>query len=185
MANAPGARALIENAPVHGDVMVPSLASVKSDKPEFYAAGCFAQREEDKATGLRFGSLEGHFRMALVGNSHAGQWFPALMAVARQRGWRLTVYTKPSCAFVPIMLGKKHPYEECYRWGRRPPGKALRNASRSRDRGSQHSGGRIWLTLTRPIALGASHWRSGSFWATLGKRWNTSGGHSRYADHAV
>ncbi len=116
-ANTPGARALIENVPVHGDVMVPSLASVKWDKPEFYAAGCFAQREEDKATGCEFGSPGGRFRVALVGDSHAGQWFPALNAVAHQRGWRLTVYTKPSCAFVPIMLGKKRPYEECYRWG--------------------------------------------------------------------
>jgi peptidoglycan/LPS O-acetylase OafA/YrhL len=117
MANAPGARALIENAPVHGDVVVPSLASVKWDKPKFYAAGCFAEREEVKATGCEFGSPGGRFRIALIGDSHAGQWFPALNAVAHQRGWGLTVYAKPSCAFVPIMLGKKRPYEECYRWG--------------------------------------------------------------------
>ena len=114
MANAPVA---IENVPNRGDAVLPSLASVKYDKPEFYAAGCHTQREVDKATGCEFGSPNGHFRIALVGDSHAGQWFPALNAVARQRGWKLTVYTKASCGFVPIMLGKKKPYEECYRWG--------------------------------------------------------------------
>ena len=114
MANGPAA---IENVPIHGDAVLPSLASVKNDKPEFYAAGCHTQREEEKATGCEFGSPDGHFRVALVGDSHAGQWFPALNAIARQRGWKLTVYTKASCAFVPIMLGKKNPYEECYRWG--------------------------------------------------------------------
>jgi peptidoglycan/LPS O-acetylase OafA/YrhL len=118
MANTPGARALIDNDPVHGDVMVPSLASVKNDRPEIYAAGCHAQRKVDKAIGCEFGSPDGHFRIALVGDSHAGQWFPALNIVARQRGWRLTVYTKSACPFVPIMLREKErPYEECYRWG--------------------------------------------------------------------
>ena len=184
MANAPGARALIENAPVHGDVMVPSLASVKWDKPKFYAAGCFAEREEVKATGCEFGSPGGRFRIALIGDSHAGQWFPALNAVAHQRGWRLTVYTKPSCAFVPIMLGKKRPYEECYRWGQdlleklnatRPDLVIVSHSVREVAYGSSNRADSV-----RRIALALRE-----LWAGLGETWNTSGGHSRHADHAV
>jgi len=169
MANAPGARALSENAPVHGDVMVPSLASVKWDKPKFYAAGCFAEREEVKATGCEFGSPGGRFRIALIGDSHAGQWFPALDAVAHKRGWRLTVYTKPSCAFVPIMLGKKRPYEECYRWGQdlleqlnatRPDLVIVSHSFREVAYGSSNKADSV-----RRIALALRE-----LWAALGKR---------------
>ena len=55
----------------------------------------------------------------LFGDSHAGAWFPAVEAVARQRGWRLVVVTKSACsaASVRIIQDKLHrPYDECVRW---------------------------------------------------------------------
>ncbi len=36
--------------------------------------------------------------MALVGNSHAGQWLPALQVLARKHGWRIQTYLASQCA---------------------------------------------------------------------------------------
>ena len=52
---------LIENAPIHGDVMVPSLASVKKDKREFYAAGCFTSEKRSRRPGANLARPEGAF----------------------------------------------------------------------------------------------------------------------------
>jgi hypothetical protein len=35
--------------------------------------------------------------IALIGNSHAGHWLPALQAVAEQRGWRITTFLASEC----------------------------------------------------------------------------------------
>src|SRR6185437_1815911 len=118
---------------------------------------------------LRIWLARGALSLALIGDSHAGQWFPALDAVAHKRGWRLTVYTKPSCAFVPIMLGKKRPYEECYRWGQdlleqlnatRPDLVIVSHSFREVAYGSSNKADSV-----RRIALALRE-----LWAALGKR---------------
>lgn len=38
-------------------------------------------------------------RVALVGDSHANQWMPALSRIAQDRGWRLVTYVKSGCAY--------------------------------------------------------------------------------------
>lgn len=43
-------------------------------------------------------------RVALVGNSHAGHWFPPLEAVAAERGWELTTYVASVCYPVDVPL---------------------------------------------------------------------------------
>ena len=57
--------------------------------------------------------------MALVGDSHAAQWFPALEVLAQRHDWRLVVYTKISCRFVDLPIASrelKREYTECERW---------------------------------------------------------------------
>ena len=34
-----------------------------------------------------------------MGDSHAAQWFPAVRAIAKERGWDLTVYYKGGCPY--------------------------------------------------------------------------------------
>lgn len=45
------------------------------------------------------GPLEAPIRIALVGDSHAAQWFAALEGPARATGVRVESYTKPACPF--------------------------------------------------------------------------------------
>ena len=66
-----------------------------------------------------YGDPHGTLTVALVGDSHATNWFPAFERLARHRGWRLIPLTKFSCVFVdmPIWspnLGRE--YTECEAW---------------------------------------------------------------------
>jgi hypothetical protein len=57
--------------------------------------------------------------IVLFGDSHAGQWFPALERLADARGWRLVPLTKAACAAVdatvwsPVLV---RAYTECDQW---------------------------------------------------------------------
>ena len=46
----------------------------------------------------------GAITVALVGDSHAAHWFPALNVIAKERGWRLVPLTKFSCVFVDLPI---------------------------------------------------------------------------------
>jgi hypothetical protein len=57
--------------------------------------------------------------VALVGDSHAAHWFPALERLANERGWRLVPFTKYSCTFVDLRIYSawlKREYTECEAW---------------------------------------------------------------------
>jgi hypothetical protein len=57
--------------------------------------------------------------VALVGDSHAAQWFPAFEVLAKRNGWRLVPFTKFSCVFVDLPIWSDHlkrEYTECEAW---------------------------------------------------------------------
>jgi hypothetical protein len=54
--------------------------------------------------------------VALVGDSHAAQWFPALERVAKSRSWRILTFVKVACPFVDMRvrnISLKREYVEC------------------------------------------------------------------------
>ena len=63
--------------------------------------------------------VAGPATVALVGDSHAAQWFPALDLIAEQRGWRILPFTKDSCIFLDMRIISLHlerEYTECAAW---------------------------------------------------------------------
>lgn len=56
-----------------------------SDEPAFPELTC------------QFGDPRGTVDVALVGNSHAGHWLPALEQIAKTRPWRITTYLASKC----------------------------------------------------------------------------------------
>jgi hypothetical protein len=57
--------------------------------------------------------------VALVGDSHAAHWFPALADIAERQGWRLVSITKSACPWVdtPTRAGQlRRRYTECEAW---------------------------------------------------------------------
>jgi peptidoglycan/LPS O-acetylase OafA/YrhL len=93
-------------------------ASAKTDKPDAYADDCWAQAP---FTGERpvchYG--DGDTRIALVGNSHAGHWLPALQELADDNNWSIDTYLVDTCnpTDATIDLESKEDAKGCKAYG--------------------------------------------------------------------
>lgn len=93
------------------------------DRERLWSNGCLAwESSTTPRTDCVFGSKDGGFTLALVGDSHLSHLFAGFEALARQRGWRLEVYVKVSCPFLDIPIrnylqGREYP--ECLAWNRK------------------------------------------------------------------
>ncbi len=75
---------------------VPAPDAAKNDKEAAYADGCWAYRPFTKRPKCHYGN--GSIKVALVGNSHAGHWQPALDEIAKRNDWSITTYLISQCA---------------------------------------------------------------------------------------
>lgn len=75
----------------------PALADAVADTGEIFADGCQQDRAASAVLSCSFGDETAGRRMALVGDSHAGRWFPALDVAAQELGYRLDTFTKSGC----------------------------------------------------------------------------------------
>jgi peptidoglycan/LPS O-acetylase OafA/YrhL len=60
--------------------------------------------------------------IVLFGDSHAGQWSPAVEAIATRHRWRLMVFTKSACSAASVLTYVKRlhrTYTECKEWRER------------------------------------------------------------------
>jgi hypothetical protein len=97
----------------------PALADARDDKERIIRDGCFMSLKGSKPPECVYGDPNGAFTVALVGDSHAAHWFPAVEAIAKARGWRLITFTKASCVFVDLPIYSpilKRQYTECEAW---------------------------------------------------------------------
>ncbi len=97
----------------------PSLARVRDDEERLRSDGCLAFEAATRPPACVYGNAKASFTVALVGDSHAAQWFPALNRIATGNGWRLLTYVKVACPFVdmPVYnLALKREYRECNAW---------------------------------------------------------------------
>ncbi|KAA1418059.1 acyltransferase [Mumia zhuanghuii] len=83
--------------------VVPAPAQALKDKSDAYeevsgGKDCWASAPRFPVTVCEFGDPDAETSVALTGNSHAGQWLPALQEIARARGWRITTYLASQCA---------------------------------------------------------------------------------------
>ena len=97
----------------------PSLAEARSDEDPLVADGCGLALAGSRPPKCVYGDEHGSFTVALVGDSHAEQWFPALERLATERGWRLIPLTKYSCVFLDMPVWSPYlerEYTECATW---------------------------------------------------------------------
>jgi peptidoglycan/LPS O-acetylase OafA/YrhL len=90
-----------------------------SDAPIIYGMDCDEWYYSDRLTPCVFGHPKAAHTAVLVGDSIAGQWFPAVMALFVGPDWRLIVLTKSACPMVdqPMFyprIGRE--YTECGAW---------------------------------------------------------------------
>jgi peptidoglycan/LPS O-acetylase OafA/YrhL len=84
--------------------LTPSPLQAAKDKPNAYSSvsgkkDCFAYLPSFKVIKCTFGDPTSTTNVALVGNSHAGEWLPTLEVVAAQRHWKITTYVASQCAY--------------------------------------------------------------------------------------
>jgi hypothetical protein len=81
---------------------------------------CFAGfAATDAPSGCRFGSPHGSRVIALVGDSHAAQWLPAIDAAAKARGWQVRFWAKSACPMTAVgvwLSSYRAPYDACTAW---------------------------------------------------------------------
>ncbi|CRZ17077.1 acyltransferase family protein [Mycolicibacterium neworleansense] len=88
-------------------------------KPEAFVNGCVLSWQDVAVPDCVSGDTASATRVALVGDSHAGMWHPALEAAAQQQRWRLETFAKVTCP--PMKLPILSPYlgrefTECKQW---------------------------------------------------------------------
>lgn len=89
--------AALDCADVVYETLTPSAAAAKDDLPEVYANGCYTDLESSDLNSCVVGEEGAEFRVALIGDSHAAHWYPAVKKIAEDRGWELTPFMKSAC----------------------------------------------------------------------------------------
>jgi peptidoglycan/LPS O-acetylase OafA/YrhL len=103
----------------------PSVLKAVSDTPD-YPADCivsFLATTSPKCLIDRYGSATdapiGPNRVVLLGDSHAGEWYPDVYGIAHKLGWDTEVLTKEGCPLASITIENgalDRPYTECNQW---------------------------------------------------------------------
>ncbi|MGC0368422.1 acyltransferase family protein [Microbacterium sp. SLBN-111] len=94
----------------------PALRDASSDQPRIYADGCHRSFADTAPADCVYGDRSAP-RVVLFGDSHAAQWFPALMGWADQNGYAVEVHTKSSCPSIDATVFRDGvPYTECSTW---------------------------------------------------------------------
>lgn len=99
-----------------------ALMAARTDMPALYAYDCDRWFYDDSLMECVGGAPAGARTVVLLGDSHAGQWFTAVNAIAARKGWRLVVMTKSACPLVAqdyfyARIGRV--FSECGRWKRK------------------------------------------------------------------
>ncbi|SCG44963.1 acyltransferase family protein [Micromonospora halophytica] len=96
----------------------PDPLSAGSDGPRT-AGDCGTDQATATVKRCVFGRPDARTTLALVGDSHAHQWLPAVDQLAQRNNWRVVLYTKASCPFVQgVVVLAGRPYSTCAEWNR-------------------------------------------------------------------
>jgi peptidoglycan/LPS O-acetylase OafA/YrhL len=97
----------------------PSIARAPADKADAFVNGCLRAWLDAGQPPCASGDTSSSTRVALVGDSHAAMWGPALEPLVERRHWRLETLTRATCPLIDLpitspYLGRE--YTECERW---------------------------------------------------------------------
>ncbi len=97
----------------------PPLTAAPADKPEIFRNGCVRSWLDVGVPDCVSGDPNGRTTVALVGDSHAAMWHPALEPVAQQHNWRLVTMGKVTCPLQDMPISSPYlgrAYAECEQW---------------------------------------------------------------------
>ena len=114
---APGNSCIQRNS---GNV-IPSTSEAANDRSDAFGDGCLVYRPFDKFTQCVYGDEKAAVSIALVGNSHAAQWLPALQELAATHHWKITTFLASQCfaTSIRIQLETEQFRRNCFDWGQK------------------------------------------------------------------
>ena len=88
------------------------------EKPSVYGDNCHSNYGETKSGDCTYGDIDSKTTVVLYGDSHAAQWFPALEALANDRGFKLVSLTKSACPSVDVPRADQGAFKNvhCDKW---------------------------------------------------------------------
>jgi peptidoglycan/LPS O-acetylase OafA/YrhL len=95
------------------------IAAARNDAPAIYAMGCDDWYLSDRVKPCIFGDVRATHTAVLLGDSIAGQWFPAVAKLFDRPSWRVVVMTKSACPMVDqsfFYARIRRVYSECDTW---------------------------------------------------------------------
>lgn len=105
--------------------LTPTPAQATRDVSDAYSAAsgkapCFAYPPAFVVRTCAFGRADARVNVALIGNSHAGQWLPAIEAIAARESWHVTTYLASQCALADVEQAFETPAsrQACTDWAR-------------------------------------------------------------------
>ena len=98
-------------------VLVPEPVPLE-DRSDAFLDGCVGNDQTSELIPCSYGSTEADATVvALVGDSHAAMWLPAIEQIATSKNWRIELFVKNGCAYTAAKLEKDNPrYEVCEEW---------------------------------------------------------------------
>lgn len=103
----------IDCAGVTFPVISPDPAAAPDDSPDIYFRSPPCLAPGTAVVTCKIGPAGG-IRVALIGDSHAAQWEPALAVLARENHWTIDLYLKTNCVVTDARRGSA--YADCGRW---------------------------------------------------------------------
>ena len=107
------------NASLVGRIL-PDVSSGERDSVLPEGSQCRSPSAQDNFLTCYFGvpTDDASLLIALVGDSHAEHWVPAVDAMAKQRNWKVVTYLKGGCSFSQVLRTKDavENHGSCARW---------------------------------------------------------------------
>ncbi|WP_079250876.1 SGNH hydrolase domain-containing protein [Streptomyces amritsarensis] len=164
-ASGPTLLARTAGTPFADGPVVPSPVQARADFPP--DAPCQIAPAETRSPECLFGAVDSPDRIVLLGDSHAGQWFSPMLALAASRGWALQEFVKQGCPLPQLavdspQLGRA--YRECDTWradtlerlGKQPKPRLVVVSSLNRYTADERLLAEAWEKTLAPLrALGA------------------------------
>ena len=96
--------------------VIPAPVSAAADRATPFSDGCMARPPYANPRSCTFGT--GSTQVALVGNSHAAHWLPALKDLAASHDLTITTFLVTACTTIddPLDYAKPERVEGCERW---------------------------------------------------------------------
>jgi peptidoglycan/LPS O-acetylase OafA/YrhL len=110
---------LLEQGLTTGEVpsnLHPSLNHVRGDLPGVYDDGCVLDPGQTAVPDCVYGDATASTTVAILGDSHAAHWYPALQQISLARHWRLLYFSKKGCPPSEQPLRNALADRECTPW---------------------------------------------------------------------